>query len=215
MISSAYIYELNGSIVDTDKYLYECWTWLSEEIGFRLSEKHYLKIRSLDQKEAIDKILKWSMNRISEADKQNYLTELNKRYLAQIDQMSPSEISKGFTFFNNSIRNGNTKVAAISIGTNAIRIIDRLELVLDFDAIVDSSMVDKVAYTSLLELSCEKMQLSADHCVFISSSVEALDAAKSLGMKTMAFGKYANSFDADMNIASWDAASSLALNETS
>lgn len=203
MSSLSYIYDLNGVIVNTLQYKYEGWQWLSAELGYKLSDKQFLKIKDIGAREALDKILKWSYSRISEADKQHYLHELSKRYLNAIDQLQPQDVFKGFREFNTESRNNSIKVALVSTGTNLIRIIDRLDLVLDFDAIVDAGMADSTDYQDLLRLCLEKLQLEPTSCTFVGSSADGLKAAVSLNMNTIAFGATSMDFESQVRLTDW------------
>jgi beta-phosphoglucomutase len=142
MSLAAIIYNLDGVITDTAKYHFESWKWVSKQLDYKLSEKQNLKLKGIGRKESLEKILKWSGSRISEAQKQHLLQMKNQMYLEFIDTMTPSEIFPGFKKFNSSVKENGIKVAIGSSSRNAIRIIDKLDLVLDFHAIVDGGMTE-------------------------------------------------------------------------
>lgn len=203
MSTLAWIYDLNGVLVNTQKFQFEGWQWLAEELGYKLTEKQFLKIKDLPKREAMERLLKWSYSRISEADKQNYLTEINKRYLQDIDGLSSDDLFEGFRENNTSIREKGIKVALISTGINLIRIIDRLDLVLDFDAIVDAGMLGETNYQTLLSNAIDKLQIDASQAVFISNSAEGVAAAHALKIKPIAYGRDTLS-NVEIQIADWN-----------
>ena len=79
MSLKAIIYDLDGVITDTAKYHYKSWKWVAEQLDFVLTEKQNQKLKGVGRKECLDKLLKWSGARISEAEKQNLLQKKNKK----------------------------------------------------------------------------------------------------------------------------------------
>ena len=111
MSLKAIIYDLDGVITDTAKYHYESWKWVAEQLDFVLTEKQNQKLKGVGRKECLDKLLKWSGARISEAEKQNLLQKKNKMYLKYIDTMTPNEIFPNFKEFNTLAKSEGIKVA--------------------------------------------------------------------------------------------------------
>ncbi len=162
MSLNACIYDLDGVITDTAKYHYQSWKWVADQLEYNLTEKQNQKLKGIGRKESLDKILKWSGARISEAEKSNLLQKKNQMYLEQIDHMTPEEIFEGFKTFNALIKKEGIKVAIGSSSRNAIRIIDKLDLVLDFHAIVDGGMTENLqARTRYFPFSCRKIRCAS------------------------------------------------------
>ena len=111
MSLKACIYDLDGVITDTAKYNYRSWKWVAEQIEYHLTEKQNQKLKGVGSKESLEKIIKWSGNRISEADKQMYLQKKNAMYLEFIDTMTPDEVFPGFKEFNDLAKVQGIKVA--------------------------------------------------------------------------------------------------------
>ena len=130
MSLKACIYDLDGVITDTAKYHYQSWKWVADQLEYHLTEKQNQKLKGVGRKESLEKIIKWSGNRIYEADKQRYLLKKNAMYLEFIDTMTPDEVFPGFKEFNDEAKVQGIKVAIGSSSRNAIRIIDKLDLVL-------------------------------------------------------------------------------------
>ena len=201
------IYDLDGVITDTAKYHYKSWRWVAEQLGYNLTEKQNLKLKGVGRKESLDKILNWSVSRISEAEKHNYLTEKNNMYLELIDAMSPEEIFDGFKEFNEKVKGEGIKVAIGSSSRNTIRIIDKLDLVLDFHAVVDGGMTENSKPApDIFLLAAEKLHLDPSECLVIEDSEAGLQAAEKAGMKAVAFGPDKTLKPADLAIKSWDEA---------
>jgi beta-phosphoglucomutase len=205
MSLKACIFDLDGVITDTEKYQFESWKWVADQIGFTLSPKQNTKLKQGDRRDSIDKLIKWANVRISEAEKQQLMLEKNNLYLNYIDNMRPEEVFKGFRNVNSQLRTKGLKVAVGSSSKNTIRIIDKLDLVLDFDAIIDGNMLDsKDAIAEVYLLACEKMQIAPEECVVFEDSQEGIDAAMKAGMKVVAFGKDRNLKNTSIRIEDWE-----------
>lgn len=204
MSLKACIYDLDGVITDTAKYHYESWKWVADQIDYNLTEKQNLKLKGVGRKESLDKILKWSGARISEADKQDLLHKKNQMYLEHIDKMTPDEAFPGFREFNKKAKEAGVKVAVGSSSRNAIRIIDKLDLVLAFHAIVDGGMTEhSKPEPDIFLLAAEKLQLPPENCLVIEDSQAGLTAAKKAGMKSILYGNDKGLKGAQMQIDSW------------
>ncbi|MFT5951920.1 MAG: beta-phosphoglucomutase [Bacteroidia bacterium] len=204
MSLNACIYDLDGVITDTAKYHYQSWKWVADQLEYNLTEKQNQKLKGIGRKESLDKILKWSGARISEAEKSNLLQKKNQMYLEQIDQMTPEEIFEGFKTFNALIKQEGIKVAIGSSSRNAIRIIDKLDLVLDFHAIVDGGMTENSKpEPDIFLLAAEKLGVAPEECLVIEDSQAGLTAAKKAGMKSVLFGNDKGLKGAQLQIDTW------------
>jgi|TARA_B110000967_G_scaffold165676_1_gene173475 beta-phosphoglucomutase len=204
MSLNACIYDLDGVITDTAKYHYQSWKWVADQLEYNLTEKQNQKLKGIGRKESLDKILKWSGARISEAEKSNLLQKKNQMYLEQIDHMTPEEIFEGFNTFNALIKKEGIKVAIGSSSRNAIRIIDKLDLVLDFHAIVDGGMTENSKpEPDIFLLAAEKLGVAPEECLVIEDSQAGLTAAKKAGMKSVLFGDDKGLKGAQLQIDTW------------
>ena len=204
MSLNACIYDLDGVITDTAKYHYQSWKWVADQLEYNLTEKQNQKLKGIGRKESLDKILKWSGARISEAEKSNLLQKKNQMYLEQIDHMTPEEIFEGFKTFNALIKKEGIKVAIGSSSRNAIRIIDKLDLVLDFHAIVDGGMTENAKpEPDIFLLAAEKLGVPPEECLVIEDSQAGLTAAKKAGMKSVLFGDDKGLKGAQLQINTW------------
>jgi beta-phosphoglucomutase len=204
MSLKACIYDLDGVITNTAKYHYDSWKWVGNQLDYTLTEKQNMKLKGVSRKESLDKILKWSASRISEAQKQNLLVQKNQMYLEFIDKMTPEEAFPGFREFNKLAKSQGIKVAIGSSSRNAIRIIDKLDLVLAFHAIVDGGMTENSKpEPDIFLLAAEKLQCEPRECLVIEDSQSGLTAAKKAGMKSVLYGGDKGLKGANMHVDNW------------
>ncbi|MGB1037120.1 MAG: beta-phosphoglucomutase [Bacteroidia bacterium] len=204
MSLKACIYDLDGVITDTAQYHYESWKWVGEQLDYTLTEKQNQKLKGVGRKESLDKILHWSGSRISEAEKQNLLHKKNQMYLEYIDKMTPNEVFPHFIEFNKAAKEAGLKVAIGSSSRNAIRIIDKLDLVLAFHAIVDGGMTENSKpEPDIFLLAAEKLHCEPSECLVIEDSQAGITAAKKAEMKCVHFGTDKGLKGAQLHINSW------------
>ena len=198
------IYDLDGVITNTARYRYDSWKWVGGQLDYVLTEKQNMKLKGVGRKESLDKILKWSASRISEAQKQNLLVQKNQMYLEFIDKMTPEEAFTGFREFNKLAKSQGIKVAIGSSSRNAIRIIDKLDLVLAFHAIVDGGMTkNSKPEPDIFLLAAEKLQCKPHECLVIEDSQAGLTAAKKAGMKSVLYGGDKGLKGAHLQLDNW------------
>jgi beta-phosphoglucomutase len=208
MSLKACIYDLDGVITDTAKYHYDSWKWVADQLDYKLTPKQNQKLKGVGRKESLERIIKWSGSRISEADKQSYLSKKNKMYLDFIDKMDPEEIFDGFIDFNNNAKENGIKVGIGSSSRNAIRIIDKLDLVLEFHALVDGGMTPNTKpEPDIFLLVAEKLHVNPEDCLVIEDSQAGITAAKKAGMKSVYFGEDKGIKGASLSIKNWKEAS--------
>ena len=73
----AFIFDLDGIIVDTAKYHFNSWKIIAKKIGFGLSKTHNELLKGVSREESLDKILNWGNFSILIFEKKKYLKEKN------------------------------------------------------------------------------------------------------------------------------------------
>jgi len=91
----AFIFDLDGVIVDTAKYHYLAWKRIGEKVGFSLTHDQNESLKGVSRKESLERILDWANVRLSEEEKEMLLIEKNEDYLQQIEGMGQEEILPG------------------------------------------------------------------------------------------------------------------------
>ena len=118
--------------------------------------------------------------------------------------MTRKEIFPNFKEFNTLAKSEGIKVAIGSSSRNAIRIIDKLDLVLDFQAIVDGGMTPhSKPEPDIFLLAAEKLNCKPTDCLVIEDSQAGLLAAKKAGMKSISFGEDKGLKGAQLQIKNW------------
>ena len=186
----ACIFDLDGVIVDTAKYHYLAWKELAFELGFDFSNEQNEALKGVGRMTALDILLKIGNISISEEEKLKIASEKNSRYLNLIKSMTPSDILPGVIEFLENLKDNNIKIALGSASQNAMYILEKLDIVKYFDAIIDGTKTKK-AKPNPEVFTKGAFQLNEDpkNCIVFEDAQAGVQAAINGGMRCVGIGE--------------------------
>lgn len=135
----AFIFDLDGLVVDTTDYHFVAWRRLANELGFDFDETRNEELKGIGRMESLARILKWGGIEMDEAKRVEVATKKNNWYKELIAEMNSEEILPGVEAFIHEAKKHDIKIALGSASKNAPFILERLGLIPLFDAIVDGN----------------------------------------------------------------------------
>ncbi|GGX06535.1 beta-phosphoglucomutase [Undibacterium macrobrachii] len=185
----ACIFDLDGVIVDTAKYHYLAWKRLANSLGFDFTEHDNEQLKGVSRIESLKLILRLGDKQLDAEEFEAALVRKNACYLEYIQQIGPEEILPGAAAFLNSARAQGMKVALGSASKNAVLILERIQLLDQFDAIVDGNKVSKAKPDPEVFLkAAEELGVAASDCIVFEDAVAGVLAARHAGMKVVGIG---------------------------
>lgn len=185
----ACIFDLDGVIVDTAKYHYLAWKRLANSLGFDFTEHDNEQLKGVSRIESLKLILRLGDKQLDAEEFEAALVRKNAWYLEYIQQIGPEEILPGAAAFLNSARAQGMKVALGSASKNAVLILERIQLLDQFDAIVDGNKVSKAKPDPEVFLkAAEELGVAASDCIVFEDAVAGVLAARHAGMKVVGIG---------------------------
>jgi beta-phosphoglucomutase len=185
----ACIFDLDGVIVDTAKYHYLAWKRLANSLGFDFTEHDNEQLKGVSRIESLKLILRLGDKQLDAEEFEAALVRKNACYLEYIQQIGPEEILPGAAAFLNSARAQGMKVALGSASKNAVLILERIQLLDQFDAIVDGNKVRKAKPDPEVFLkAAEELGVAASDCIVFEDAVAGVLAARHAGMKVVGIG---------------------------
>lgn len=186
----AYIFDLDGVLVDTAVYHYHAWKKLANSLGFDFSESQNEELKGISRIDSLKKILKWGkLNIDNEAEIYRLANVKNDDYVALIEQMTAKEILPGALKFLEKAKQNNIKIALGSASKNSSIILNRTGIAYFFDAIVDGNMVSKSKPNPEVFITAQRLlKIEAQKCVVFEDAVAGIEAAKLANMKTVGIG---------------------------
>jgi beta-phosphoglucomutase len=199
------LFDLDGVIVDTAIYHFKAWRRLANELGFDFSEYQNEQLKGISRMESLDLILSWGNKTLTESEKLEWAVNKNNWYLELIQNMNPSEILPGVKDFLNQLKDEKIKIALGSASKNSKLILNKIDLLHYFDAIVDGNNITKgKPDPQVFLLGAEATGALSGECVVFEDAQAGVEAAKAAGMYAVGIGDSKILSKADLVVKSFE-----------
>jgi beta-phosphoglucomutase len=189
MAITAFLFDLDGVIVDTAVFHYQAWRRLANELGFDISEEFNETLKGINRMESLDMILAQGNQTLTNDQKLHWAAQKNDWYLELVKQMNADAILPGVADFFVAVRAAGLKTALGSVSKNAGLILERVGMTHNFDAIIDGNKIthSKPDPEVFLKGAAELNVQPAD-CVVFEDAVAGVEAAKRAQMLAVGIG---------------------------
>jgi beta-phosphoglucomutase len=185
----ACLFDLDGVIVDTAKYHFKAWKRLANQLGIDFTEEENEKLKGVSRIESLQLILEWGGLKKSEEEILALATLKNDWYVAMISEMKDDEILPGVIPFLEELKKANIKIALGSASKNSVAILEKINLLNYFDAIIDGTKVSKSKPNPEVFLKgAEALGVSPANCVVFEDAVAGVEAAIHAEMRVIGIG---------------------------
>ena len=201
----ACLFDLDGVVVDTAKYHYIAWKEMAAELGFDFTEKQNELLKGVSRMRSLDILLGIGKIVLTDTEKLLLAENKNNRYLEYVRQMTEEEILPGVSEFLDELREQGIQIALGSASKNAPLILDRIQLMEKFDAIVDGNAVSKAKPDPEVFLRCaELLGVEPVTCLVFEDAQAGIEAARNGGMQVIGVGSPENLSLADHYIPGFE-----------
>lgn len=201
----ACLFDLDGVIVDTAVYHFQAWRRLANELGFDFTEHQNEQLKGISRMESLELILNWGNVSLTEAEKVEWATRKNDWYLDLVKLMTPNEVLPGVAKFLTDLREAGIKIALGSASKNSKLILERINMLDYFDAIIDGNNITKgKPDPQVFLMGAEAINALPSECVVFEDAVAGVQAAKAGGMKAIGVGSADVLIEADFVIATFE-----------
>ncbi|MHB8209669.1 beta-phosphoglucomutase [Mucilaginibacter sp.] len=185
----ACLFDLDGVIVDTAVYHYKAWKRLANQLGFDFTEEQNEKLKGVSRTRSLELILQWGGISKSPAEQEELATLKNTWYVDMISHMTPAEILPGAKEFLVTCRAAGLKTALGSASKNSMMILEKVNIVDLFDAVIDGNKVTKAKPDPEVFLKGAKaVGVTPAECVVFEDAIAGVEAAIAGGMKAVGIG---------------------------
>ncbi|MDP5100964.1 MAG: beta-phosphoglucomutase [Nonlabens sp.] len=189
MSKKAFIFDLDGVIVDTAKFHFIAWQRLAASLGINFTEHENEQLKGVSRVDSLKKILEWGNEELSPADFQLKMNQKNEEYLDLIESLDTTDILPGVQDFLIALRSKNQPIALGSASKNARPILEKLQIIDFFEVIVDGTNVTKAKPDPEVFLSaCQQLHMPAHKSIVFEDSVAGVQAANNAGMLSIGLG---------------------------
>ncbi|HEY0245200.1 MAG TPA: beta-phosphoglucomutase [Mucilaginibacter sp.] len=185
----ACIFDLDGVIVDTAIYHYKAWKRLANQLGFDFTAQQNEMLKGVSRVRSLEIILEIGGLTKTDAEKEHLAALKNTWYVEMISHMKPDEILPGAKEFVQLCRDAGIKTALGSASKNSMTILEKINMVSLFDAIIDGNKVSKAKPDPEVFLKgAEELHIPPAHCVVFEDAIAGVEAAINGGMKVVGIG---------------------------
>lgn len=185
----AFIFDLDGVIVDTAKYHFLAWQKIASALGIEFTPEHNEALKGVSRVRSLDLILELGRVTASQTDKDRWLVQKNEDYLSYLVNMNQSELLPGVLHILQFLKQKDQAIALGSASKNARPILEKTKIIGYFDAIVDGNDVtnakpDPEVFTRAAQL----VGATNENSIVFEDSVAGIQAANSAKMTSIGIG---------------------------
>jgi len=198
MSKKAFIFDLDGVVVDTAKFHFVAWQRLASSLDINFTEEENEQLKGVSRIKSLEKILAWGNKTIDKKTFEEKLVQKNEEYLEMVETLTQDDILPGVHDFLLRLRESEQPIALGSASKNARPILKKLGIHDLFDAIVDGTDVSKAKPDPEVFLNaCDLLNMPAENAIVFEDSIAGVQAANNAGMISIGLGNPKNLSEAD------------------
>lgn len=201
----AVIFDLDGVLVFTDRFHFQAWKRIADELGIRFDGEQNNRLRGVGRMESLEILLGgYAGKPLCPEEKKAFAEKKNKIYRSFLKTMTPEDVAAGVWDTLSELRRRGYGLAVGSSSKNARFILERTGLLTAFDGISDGCGLSRakpdpeVFLRAAGILNCEP-----GDCLVVEDAVAGIEAGAAGGMKTAAIGGAADCGRADYRQADY------------
>ena len=197
MRKKAFIFDLDGVIVDTAKYHFLAWQKIAQELNIEFTLEHNELLKGVSRVRSLDIILELGNIEASQEDKNKWLVQKNEEYLTYLVDMDQSELLPGVLSVLEFLKQNNQPIALGSASKNARPILEKTGILHYFDAVVDGNDVTNAKPDpEVFLIAAQLLQIPAHDAIVFEDSVAGVQAANIAKMTSIGIGDKKTLFEA-------------------
>ncbi len=190
MNKKAFIFDLDGVIVDTAKYHFLAWQKIASELGIEFTPEHNENLKGVSRIRSLDLILELGNIQASQEDKNKWLIQKNEDYLSYLVDMNFSEILPGVMPVLEYLKENNQGIALGSASKNARPILEKTGILSYFNVIIDGNDVTNAKPDPEVFVQAAKgLQIANENAIVFEDSVAGIQAANAAKMVSIGIGE--------------------------
>ena len=190
MNRKAFIFDLDGVIVDTAKYHFLAWQKVASELGIEFTPEHNEQLKGVSRVRSLDIILDLGKIEATQEEKNRWLVQKNEDYLSYLVNMNNNEILTGVIPILQFLKENQQGIALGSASKNARPILEKTGIISYFDAIVDGNDVTNAKPDPEVFIQAARLlNISNENAIVFEDSVAGIQAANIAKMTSVGIGE--------------------------
>jgi len=183
----AFIFDLDGVLVDTAEYHYRGWKRLADEESLPFDREENEALRGISRRESLMLILKGHL--LPEEAILEMMERKNRYYLEFIREVTPADLLPGARELLQEIRSAGLKSAIGSASKNARQVVEQLGIAQMLDAVSDGySVTNPKPAPDLFLHAAAQLGLPPNWCVVVEDAAAGIQAARAGGFRSVGIG---------------------------
>lgn len=186
----AFIFDLDGVVVDTARYHERAWRELAKSLGFEFPECQGERLKGVSRMDSLEIVLEaGKITGLSASEKEAMAERKNRLYLSLIRDIGQGDILPGVYGFLKQIRREGYKTALGSASKSGSLILDRLGIRDMFDVVVDGCSIRKAKPDpEVFLLAAGRLGVEPKDCIVVEDAAAGIKAARDGGMRCIGIG---------------------------
>ncbi|MBQ9117885.1 MAG: beta-phosphoglucomutase [Clostridia bacterium] len=185
----AFIFDLDGVIVSTDKYHYLAWKRMADDEGIYFDEVINDRLRGVSRMQSLEIILERATKSYTDEEKVALATKKNDIYRESLASLTPNDRLAGVTETLQKLREKGYKLAIGSSSKNTPVILDKIGYAGYFDAVSDGNNITRSKPDPEVFLkAAEFLGFTPEECYVVEDAEAGVDAAKAGGFTAIGVG---------------------------
>jgi beta-phosphoglucomutase len=189
MNRKAFIFDLDGVIVDTAKYHFLAWQKIASQLDIEFTPEHNEQLKGVSRIRSLDLILELGNISATQEQKDRWLIQKNEDYLSYLVNMNYSEILPGVIPILQFLKENQQGIALGSASKNAKPILEKTGIISYFEVIVDGNDVTNAKPDPEVFLQAARLLgIDQEQAVVFEDSVAGIQAANIAKMVSVGIG---------------------------
>lgn len=204
MSIKAVIFDLDGVITSTDKFHYQAWKQLADNLGIYFDEEINKRLHGVSRMDSLNIILeRYGGEPLDDEKKKELAEQKNDIYRGLLETMTPADVSDEVRETLAAIRKMGYRIALGSSSKNAKFILDRVGMLDAFDRISDgTNIVNSKPDPEVFLKAADFLGENPANCLVVEDAEAGIEAAIAGRMKVAALGEAVYCHKADYNLNS-------------
>jgi beta-phosphoglucomutase len=179
------LFDLDGVIVDTAELHFVAWQKLANELGIEIDRAFNEQLKGVSRQDSLSLILKRG-NVVLEQEKfEAMMTKKNDHYLDLLETIGAQDILPGITELLAELKKNQIKIGLASASKNGKKVLEKLGLLQQFDALGDPSLVPSKPDPGIFLQVASLLGLTAEECIGVEDAEAGVLAINKAGMRSI------------------------------
>lgn len=184
------IFDLDGVICFTDKYHYQAWKQVADDIGVYFDEQINNRLRGVSRMESLNIILEKSSRAYTAEEKEELARRKNDLYRSLLSNMSPADLTQEVRQTLEALRAAGLMLAIGSSSKNTRYILEQLGLKDFFDAVSDGTNIQRSKPDpQVFTMAADFLGLPPSKCLVVEDAEAGIRAASAGGFDSAGLGE--------------------------